>query len=51
MSVAESPLLANVEMSVERLEPELGRLALARDWLAVVESRRPSGTFQVGPRS
>jgi len=43
--------MANREMSVPRLAVGGGRLLLAREALAVVESRRPSGTFQVGPPS
>ena len=51
MSRADRPCLLNSEMSVPRLAVDCGRLLLARDALAVVESRRPSGTFQVGPPS
>ena len=51
MSRADRPCLPNVDTSVARLDPGPGRLALARLWLAVRESLRPSGTLHVGPPS
>jgi hypothetical protein len=51
MSRADRPWFPNMVMSVARLEPGPGRLALAALWLAVRESLRPSGTLHVGPPS
>jgi hypothetical protein len=51
MSCGERLLLPNMEMNVARLEPGPGMFVLAALWLAVRESVRPSGTFQVGPPS
>jgi hypothetical protein len=44
-------LLLNDEMSVARLDVGAGRSLFAWLRLAVVESRRPSGTAQFGPPS
>lgn len=51
MSRALRPLDLNMEMRVEREAEGGGRLELAALWLAVLESRRPSCTFQEGPPS
>jgi len=43
--------LLKTEMRVVTLEAGDGMSLFARLWLAVVESRRPSGTAQAGPPS
>ncbi|KAJ0897523.1 hypothetical protein HanRHA438_Chr08g0346661 [Helianthus annuus] len=51
MSLAERPTALKEEMSALRLDVGGGMLLLAAAWLAVLESRLPNLTPQVGPPS
>ena len=51
MSLADRPAALKEEMSWLRLDVGGGMLLLAAAWLAVLESRLPNFTFQLGPPS
>jgi hypothetical protein len=51
MSLVESPILLNLEMSWFRLEAGEGMFLMAARWLAVLASLLPSFIYQLGPPS